>query len=116
MPALVVDAGWRASLLVAQEDCDLNLSVFGKFALTRGGEELVLPGLKLRTLLGFLACNSGKPQSRDRLVELLWGGRFEAQARQSLRHALSELRRRIGGALEADRDLVQLAPTFSSDV
>jgi TolB-like protein/tetratricopeptide (TPR) repeat protein len=68
-------------------------------------------------LLAFLACNPGKPWPRERLAGLLWGERFEEQARQSLRQALSALRRTLGpDAIDADRDQVGLRESFASDV
>jgi len=98
-------------------DTALKLQVFGDFALSRGGCEVIVSGLKSRALLAFLACNAGKPQSRDKLIGLLWAERFEAQARQSLRHALSELRKVLGSTvLRTDRDNVELDRAFSSDV
>jgi len=51
------------------------------------------------------------PQSRDRLVGLLWGSHFEVQARQNLRQALFRLRRALGqDALLNDGDEILLAP------
>lgn len=76
-----------------------------------------MPGLKSRALLAYLACNAGIPQSRDKLVGLLWAERFEVQARQSLRHALSELRKVLGPTvLRTDRGVVELDREFWSDV
>ena len=95
----------------------VSLRVFGKFALWRDDREIAVGGVKTRALLAYLACQAGKPQSRDRLIGLLWGDRFEVQARQSLRHTLSELRKVLGAdALEVDRDLVCLTSALQSDV
>ena len=95
----------------------VSLRVFGKFSLCRDDREIAVAGLKTRALLAYLACQAGKPQSRDRLIGLLWGDRFETQARQSLRHTLSELRKVLGvDALEVDRDLVCLTSAFQSDI
>jgi TolB-like protein/DNA-binding SARP family transcriptional activator/Tfp pilus assembly protein PilF len=96
---------------------DLRLKLLGQFALTSAGRNIVLPGRKSRALLAFLACNAGRRHSRDRLIGLLWGERFEDQARQSLRHALTTLRKALGeDLLQADRDQVWLNESFSSDV
>lgn len=103
--------------MAARSPAEVRLRILGKFALTGGEEEIFLPGIKPRALLAFLACAAGKPQSRDRLIGLLWGERFQEQARQSLRHALSALRRTLGaGLIEADRDQVRLGAAFGSDV
>src|SRR5215469_88004 len=103
--------------MTMQSRTGLRLRILGKFALMSGEGEIVLSGLKPRALLAFLACNAGKPQSRDKLIGLLWGERFEEQARQSLRHALSALRKTLGPEiLDADRDQVRLSRVFGSDV
>src|SRR5215472_9488771 len=103
--------------MTAQSSTGLRLRILGKFALMSGEEEVVMSGVKPRALLAFLACNAGKPQSRDKLIGLLWGERFEEQARQSLRHALSALRKTLGSELlDADRDQVRLSAAFGSDV
>jgi len=103
--------------MTAQSSTGLRLRILGKFALMSGEKEVVMSGVKPRALLAFLACNAGKPQSRDKLIGLLWGERFEEQARQSLRHALSALRKTLGSELlDADRDQVRLSAAFGSDV
>lgn len=103
--------------MAARSPDKIRLRILGKFALTSGEAGIILPGVKPRALLAFLACAAGRPQSRDTLIGLLWGERFEAQARQSLRHALSALRRTLGPAIfEADRDEIRLSQAFGSDV
>src|SRR5215470_7320766 len=103
--------------MAGQCSTSVNLRVFGKFALCRDGGEIAVGGAKTRALLAYLACQVGKPQSRDQLIGLLWGDRFETQARQSLRHTLSELRKALGpDALEVGRDFVCLTSAFQSDV
>ncbi len=103
--------------IAGRSSTGLRLRVFGEFALSSGGREVAVSGLKSRALLAFLACNTGKPQSRDKLIGLLWSERFEDQARQSLRHVLSALRKLLGpDILVTDRDLVHLDQVFQSDV
>ena len=103
--------------MAGQCSTSVSLRVFGKFALCRNDQAIAVTGLKTRALLAYLACQEGKPQSRERLIGLLWGDRFEAQARQSLRHTLSELRKVLGpDALEVDRGLVCLKSAFQSDI
>lgn len=65
--------------------------------LDGSGKEISLPGKKARALLAYLALNGSTPQSRERLATLLWGSRFDDQARQSLRQCLSRLRRVLDG-------------------
>jgi TolB-like protein len=103
--------------MVAQSSLGVRLRVLGEFVLSNGEREIVLSSLKSRALLTYLACNNGNRQSRDKLIGLLWGERFEEQARQSLRHALSELRKLVGvNILQADQGFIQLDPKFASDV
>lgn len=77
----------------------LRLTLFGKTCLRDGGDTVRLTGTKQMALLGYLAAHREVPQPRDRLLGLLWGDRFEAQARQSLRKAVSTLNRAAGSAL-----------------
>ena len=103
--------------MVAQSSLGVRLRVLGEFVLSNGEREIVLSSLKSRALLTYLACNNGNRQSRDKLIGLLWGEQFEEQARQSLRHALSELRKLVGvNILQADQGFIQLDPKFASDV
>jgi TolB-like protein/two-component SAPR family response regulator len=95
----------------------LRLRVLGEFSLGTDGKDVAVPGQRCRALLAFLACHPGKPQSREKLAALLWGERFDEQARQSLRQALAALRRILGDAVvAADRNEVELRNGFSSDV
>jgi DNA-binding SARP family transcriptional activator/TolB-like protein/cytochrome c-type biogenesis protein CcmH/NrfG len=73
-----------------------RLQLLGAFALYRGAEEIPIAGKKARALLAYLALHSGAMQSRERLATLLWGERFEKQARQSLRQTIVALRKEIG--------------------
>jgi DNA-binding SARP family transcriptional activator len=43
-----------------------------------------------------LACTAPQGHGRDKLMTLLWGSHFDAQARQNLRQALTRLRRLLG--------------------
>jgi adenylate cyclase len=96
---------------------DVMLCVLGRFTLRSGGREILVSGLKSRALLAYLACNAGKPHSREKLIGLLWGERFDQQARQSLRQSLSTLRGILGADLiEADRNEVSLNDELRSDV
>jgi DNA-binding SARP family transcriptional activator len=103
--------------MAARSSAGVMLRILGQFALSNGEHAINPSGLKSRALLAYLACNAGKPQSRDRLIGLLWGERFEAQGRQSLRHALSELRKVVGvNFVQTDQDFVWLDREFPSDV
>jgi len=94
-----------------------GLSLLGGFELTGPDGVIGLPSRKLAGLLAYLACNL-RPQSREKLTTLLWGSRFEAQAKQNLRQALFRLRKVLGqDALESDGELISLnAACVSCDV
>lgn len=88
-----------------------GLSLFGRFELTTSDGAIPLPGRKLAGLLAYLACTAPRPQSREKLANLLWGSHFEAQARQNLRQSLVRLRRVLGQeAIFSDDHEVWLAP------
>jgi len=72
---------------------------------------VTIAGAKQRALLAYLALTMGKPTSRDRLMSMLWGDRFDEQARQSLRQALTKLRKLENGGksiLQSDGDTISL--------
>ena len=92
-----------------------RLTLLGGFSLaTEDGAQLALPTRKDKLLLAYLALSGGRPQSRERLAALLWGDRAEAQARDSLKQALAELRHAFRQAgldpLRADRESVAFDP------
>jgi DNA-binding SARP family transcriptional activator len=60
-------------------------------------------------LLAYLARRGGRPVPREELATLIWGDRASARARQSLRQALLELRRALGGGLDVGPASVTLA-------
>jgi TolB-like protein/cytochrome c-type biogenesis protein CcmH/NrfG len=72
----------------------LRLQLLGPFE-ARGPSELpiFLPTRKSEALLAYACLTPGRPHPRDRLVNLLWSDRGEDQARNSLRHALSALKK-----------------------
>jgi TolB-like protein/DNA-binding SARP family transcriptional activator len=74
------------------------------------GRPLDLPTKKAWALLSYLALHPGRQLSRERLATLLWGDRFDEQARRSLRQTLYELRSALGesadGHVAASRDYV----------
>jgi TolB-like protein len=93
-----------------------RLSLLGRFDLTGPQGTIELPSKKLAGLLGYLACTTPVPQSREKLANLLWGSHFEAQARQNLRQALFRLRRVLGkDALLGDEREISLAPVVDCD-
>ena len=88
----------------------MRLSTLGHLELRNGGELLLARRRKELVLLAVLAQRAPDPVPRQELAELLWEGRDPARARHSLRQALSELQRALGGALVLHGDAVALAP------
>ncbi|RJL32800.1 ATP-binding protein [Bailinhaonella thermotolerans] len=84
----------------------LTLLLLGPPELTLGGTPLRVRSAKARALLCHLAAASGA-RPRAELAALLWGERPDANARGSLRLALSELRREVGDWLDVTRDHVR---------
>ena len=72
--------------------CQLNL-LGGWSLIVQGGSELPLPTRKDRQLLAYLAIHHGRFLLRERLANLLWSDRADAQARDSLRQSLAALRK-----------------------
>src|SRR5262245_19012814 len=89
-----------------------TLSLLGRFELSGpDGRPIDLTSKKLAGLLAFLACTAPQAQGRDKLMTLLWGSHFDAQARQNLRQALFRLRRVLGeDALISSGESVSLQP------
>ena len=80
----------------------LNLELLGGFRLqTNAGEPVPLTTRKAQALLAYLALNPGRAHARPKLAALLWGDRGEAQARDSLRQALSLVRKALS-SLQAE--------------
>lgn len=74
----------------------VDLILLGGFtAVAPDGATLRLPA-KARALLAYLAVRPGTAHPRDTLAALLWGDSPDAQARDSLRHAIGAIRRVLG--------------------
>ena len=90
----------------------LTLRTLGGFELSRaGGEAVVLPGKKALALFVYLALHPETLQPREHLASLLWGDRFDEQARHSLRGCLMNLRRALNdeaGLIVSEGEAVRL--------
>jgi DNA-binding SARP family transcriptional activator/TolB-like protein len=74
----------------------LHVSLLGGLeCVTAAGDEVSFPTRKVRALLAYLAANSGRTHSREKLAGLLWGDSGEAEARASCRKAVSRLRQSL---------------------
>jgi DNA-binding SARP family transcriptional activator/predicted ATPase/Tfp pilus assembly protein PilF len=92
----------------------LSISLLGSFQVTLDGRPVTDLGTeKARALLAYLAVESDRPHRRDALAGLLWAESPQSKARQSLRQALSDLRRALGDSdravpfLSVSRKMVQ---------
>ncbi|WP_090943870.1 ATP-binding protein [Nonomuraea jiangxiensis] len=83
----------------------LTVLLLGTPELAVGGVPVGIRSAKTRALLCYLATAPG-PRPRGELATLLWGERPDTHARGSLRLALSELRREVGGWLDIGREQV----------
>ncbi|WGD52876.1 BTAD domain-containing putative transcriptional regulator [Bradyrhizobium sp. CB1650] len=94
----------------------VNLALLGGLRLqTDPGEPIPLSTKKAGALLAYLALHPGRAHARPKLAALLWGNRPEVQARDSLRQALSLVRKALSHvdsrALIAHDDTISLQPT-----
>lgn len=84
--------GSTAKNVPAPVACVLRVSLFGAFALTMpDGSEVAISSRRARALLAMLCLSPGEALERDYVSKLLWPGRFQAQARASLRQCLLAL-------------------------
>ncbi len=89
-----------------------KLHLLGSFRLENEHGELRLPTRKIESLLAYLVLHP-EEHAREKLAALFWGDSTDTQARDSLRTALKNLRKQFGAdLLLADRDTIQLNPTF----
>ncbi len=90
-----------------------RLTLLGTFRLEApDGSECHVPAAKQRGLIAALVLAPDAQLTPERAMALLWSDRGEPQARDSLKHALAELRKRLAplGAdiLETTRTTVAL--------
>ena len=85
-----------------------SLTTLGELRLAGSAGPLLVGRRKELVLLSYVARRGPKPVQRDELAALLWGQRDEDKARQSLRHALHQLRRALGDAIEATNEHVRI--------
>lgn len=108
--------------MVAKPLAPVHASLFSGFQLLApNGSEIIIPNRRARALLAMLCLVPDEPIDRDHLSKLLWPGRFEAQARASLRQCLLDLGKLLAAAdcdlLEVSRSRISLnAATVKSDL
>src|SRR5258708_7332330 len=81
-------------------------------AVAPNGEDILPRARKTCALLAYLCLAQGERVFRGRLAGVLWDRSGDAQARMSLRHALSELNSvangHVPGLVEIDREWIRL--------
>lgn len=96
-----------------QNTVEIEISVLGPFRVVgRNGEDLTPKGRKECGLLAILALSQGRSRPRTTLQDKLWSDRGPDQAANSLRQALSQIRKSLGpyrDCLIADSRSVSLA-------
>lgn len=90
-----------------ERDESLEIRLLGPLRLRRSDGEAAAPSTaKGAALLALLVCEA-RPMRREHLMTLLWPRSPAERARRSLRVALSDLRRVLGGRIEAHRDTLR---------
>ena len=74
----------------------LEVKLLGRFEVRLDGQSLEIASRPAQSLLAYLALNANVPHRREKLAGLLWPDTSDANARNSLRHALWSLRRALG--------------------
>jgi DNA-binding SARP family transcriptional activator/TolB-like protein len=75
---------------------ELSIRVLGPLEVTfAAGRHVPIAGRKSHALLGYISAQPQCRESRDKLAALLWGDRFQDQARHSLRQAILRLRKTL---------------------
>ena len=75
----------------------LELRLLGPLQVLLDGNPITsFESAKVRGLLAFLAAEALRPQFRESLAELLWPGWPQESAMSNLRHALADLRKKLG--------------------
>ncbi len=87
-------------------DSGLEIRLFGGLQVILNGSPITgFTSQKVAALLAYLAVER-RPQSRETLAALLWGGLPDADARNNLRQSLTHLRKLVGPYLLIDRENV----------
>jgi DNA-binding SARP family transcriptional activator/pimeloyl-ACP methyl ester carboxylesterase len=81
----------------------VEFGVLGPLEVTADGQSLGLAGARTRGVLALLLVHANQVVSCDRLIEELWPGQPADKATDSLQVRLSELRKVLRSAGEADR-------------
>ncbi len=94
----------------------LSFSFLGTPRFQRDGEVVDIPAAKAAALLAYLALNR-LPQSRERLLDLLWSESAVEAARKNLRNLLWTVHKALGdGAVRVEGNRLALSDSIRVDV
>jgi DNA-binding SARP family transcriptional activator/TolB-like protein len=102
-------------MIVADKSSLTEIRLFGEFHLRQAdGSDATPTSKKARALIAYVALSPNGAINRDKLAGLVWSTRADKQARDSLRQALTTLRRETRNSnnesiLSIDRELVRLS-------
>ena len=89
----------------------MEFGVLGPLEVTAHGQPLLVRGARLRAVLAMLLMHANQVVPADQLIEELWPGQPADRASSSLQVRVSELRKALRSAQEADR-LVTRPPGY----
>lgn len=100
---------------IGEEPFTLTASLFGPFKLCdTNDEDIVISNRRACALLGMLCLLPTEPIDRELISKLLWPGRFQTQARASLRQCLLNLSKILDASgadiLDISRTHIRLKP------
>jgi TolB-like protein len=107
--------GPTTETISAPSACVGQASLFGAFSLTMpDGAKVEISSRRARALLAMLCFSPGEALERDHVSKLLWPGRFQAQARASLRQCLLGLDKALapfgGNFLDTSHSRIAIDP------
>jgi DNA-binding SARP family transcriptional activator len=114
-PREPVSAGSEPHKPQIENAADMDFCILGSLEVRSNGLSVALPRGKPRALLAALLLRRNEVVSLDRLVDDLWGADPPASARQMVKGYVSDLRRDLAPATEADW-LVTFAPGYRLEV
>jgi DNA-binding SARP family transcriptional activator len=112
---LAVETGQPAALALEAAALPVSLSVFGRFALTRGGRPVPMTTGQAVQLLKLVAVSGGRITA-DAAIETLWPEAGREAGRNRLRTVLNRQRAEAGEVIIRAGDLLLLAPEIHVDL
>ncbi|WP_111429238.1 BTAD domain-containing putative transcriptional regulator [Rhodobacteraceae bacterium DSL-40] len=97
----------------------VTLTTTGVMQVSLAGKPLQFSSRKALAILTYLALQSARSESRERIATMLWSDSGPDQARGALRQTLRRLKQDLGPAgelLEADRNTVRLTYPIDCDI